>query len=126
MGDEHLVHFTYEQLPNFCYRCERLGHIAKYCENQFADAFGDPGSDLPYGPWLRVPLPMRGRSPNWTSSQAAGNTTPRVYPRGSMGIEDLGGAEVEQRRPGTMGDMEIVSSTLPEESGRAENADCMG
>ncbi|KAK4421167.1 hypothetical protein Salat_2067200 [Sesamum alatum] len=48
-------------LSNFCHFCGNLGHIAKYCELQFEEGFVDPGSDSPYGPWLRAPLPSRGR-----------------------------------------------------------------
>ncbi|KAK4415858.1 hypothetical protein Salat_2693200 [Sesamum alatum] len=70
IGDKPLVHFTYERLPNFCNLCGRLGHIATYCEERFSDGFVDPISDLSYGPWLRVPLPTRGRPPNSTPSQA--------------------------------------------------------
>ncbi|KAL0356017.1 UNVERIFIED_CONTAM: hypothetical protein Sradi_4048600 [Sesamum radiatum] len=55
LGSEHLVSFTYERLPNFCYLCGRLGHIGKYCELAFAEGFVDPGNDTPYGPWLRAP-----------------------------------------------------------------------
>ncbi|KAK4438325.1 hypothetical protein Salat_0166800 [Sesamum alatum] len=61
VGDELLVHLTYERLPNFCYFCGKLGHIAKYCELQFEDGFVDPGPEAPYRPWLRAPLPNRGR-----------------------------------------------------------------
>ncbi|KAL0394735.1 UNVERIFIED_CONTAM: hypothetical protein Slati_4439700 [Sesamum latifolium] len=35
MGEEQLVTFTYERLPNFCYLCRCLGHIAKYCDKQY-------------------------------------------------------------------------------------------
>ncbi|KAL0303028.1 UNVERIFIED_CONTAM: hypothetical protein Sradi_6170900 [Sesamum radiatum] len=55
LGSEHLVSFTYERLPNFCYLCGRLGHIGKYCELAFCEGFVDPGNDTPYGPWLRAP-----------------------------------------------------------------------
>ncbi|KAK4414997.1 hypothetical protein Salat_2606800 [Sesamum alatum] len=61
LGDELLVHVTYERLPNFCYLSGKLGHIAKYYEVQFEEGFVDPGSDSPYGSWLRAPLPVRGR-----------------------------------------------------------------
>ncbi|KAL0361135.1 UNVERIFIED_CONTAM: hypothetical protein Sradi_3798000 [Sesamum radiatum] len=58
-GDEHLVTFSYERLTNFCYFCGRLGHISKYCKLPFAEGFSDPGTDTPYGAWLRAPLPTR-------------------------------------------------------------------
>ncbi|KAL0329374.1 UNVERIFIED_CONTAM: hypothetical protein Sradi_4924100 [Sesamum radiatum] len=34
MGEEHVVTFTYERLPNFSYLCGCLGHIPKYCLRQ--------------------------------------------------------------------------------------------
>ncbi|KAK4435211.1 hypothetical protein Salat_0684400 [Sesamum alatum] len=61
LGKELLVHLTYERLSNFCYLYGKLGHIAKYCELQFEDGFVDPSPEAPYGPWLQVPLPTRGR-----------------------------------------------------------------
>ncbi|KAK4392767.1 hypothetical protein Sango_2054500 [Sesamum angolense] len=54
LGDEHLVTFTYERLPNFCYVCGRIGHIFKWCEQRFQAGFEDPGKNAPYGPWLRA------------------------------------------------------------------------
>ncbi|KAL0444637.1 UNVERIFIED_CONTAM: hypothetical protein Slati_2186400 [Sesamum latifolium] len=54
MGDELLVPFTYEKLPNLCYLCGRLGHLSKACELQLADGFIDSGSNAPFGPWLRA------------------------------------------------------------------------
>ncbi|KAL0401851.1 UNVERIFIED_CONTAM: hypothetical protein Slati_4215000 [Sesamum latifolium] len=53
-GEELLVLFTYECLPNFCYLCDKLGYIRKYCELHFSEGFVDPGNDTLYGPWLRV------------------------------------------------------------------------
>ncbi|KAK4428412.1 hypothetical protein Salat_1140800 [Sesamum alatum] len=41
-GEEHIVTFTYVHLPNLCYLCGHLGHIAKYCELRFHDDFVDP------------------------------------------------------------------------------------
>ncbi|KAL0347721.1 UNVERIFIED_CONTAM: hypothetical protein Scaly_1788100 [Sesamum calycinum] len=54
LGDEHLVTFTYERLPNFCYLCGCLGHLARQCETQLQDGFRDPGENSPYGNWLRA------------------------------------------------------------------------
>ncbi|KAL0448756.1 UNVERIFIED_CONTAM: hypothetical protein Slati_1432000 [Sesamum latifolium] len=56
-GKELVVRFMYERLPNFCYMCERLGHIDKYCEICFEDGYRDVDADTPYGPWLRAPIP---------------------------------------------------------------------
>ncbi|KAK4428769.1 hypothetical protein Salat_1176800 [Sesamum alatum] len=52
MGEDQLISFTYEKLPNFCYLCGCLGHLAKYCELQLQTDFVDPGENMPYGPWL--------------------------------------------------------------------------
>ncbi|KAL0443965.1 UNVERIFIED_CONTAM: hypothetical protein Slati_2119200 [Sesamum latifolium] len=61
MCEEQLVTFTYERLPNFCYLCGCLGHIAKYCSKQYEDGFHDPGTETPFGPWLRAPNPIKPR-----------------------------------------------------------------
>ncbi|KAL2237857.1 UNVERIFIED_CONTAM: hypothetical protein Sindi_0977400 [Sesamum indicum] len=54
IGEELLVHFSNELLPNFFYLYGRFGHIAKHCELHFANDFVDPGGNPPYGPWLRA------------------------------------------------------------------------
>ncbi|KAL0292489.1 UNVERIFIED_CONTAM: hypothetical protein Sradi_6986200 [Sesamum radiatum] len=54
LGDEQLVTFTYERLPNFCYLCGCIGHISKWCEQRFRKGFEDPGENTPFGPWLRA------------------------------------------------------------------------
>ncbi|KAL0408317.1 UNVERIFIED_CONTAM: hypothetical protein Sradi_1766100 [Sesamum radiatum] len=53
-GDNKLVTFTYDRLPNFCYLCGCLGHIAKFCPKRYEDDFVDPGEALSFGPWLRA------------------------------------------------------------------------
>ncbi|KAL0462051.1 UNVERIFIED_CONTAM: hypothetical protein Slati_0092700 [Sesamum latifolium] len=73
-GDEITMFFTYERLPNFCYNRVHLGHIAKYCESNFAEEFLDPGIETPYGLWLRAPLPPRTRAKITTPSSSAINT----------------------------------------------------
>ncbi|KAK4426957.1 hypothetical protein Salat_1464500 [Sesamum alatum] len=54
LGDEQLVTFIYERLPNFCYFCGHLGHISRACELQFDDGFVDLGTTprlaLGFGP----------------------------------------------------------------------------
>ncbi|KAK4413541.1 hypothetical protein Salat_2766700 [Sesamum alatum] len=58
-GDEVVVRFSYERLPNFCYMCSKIGHIEQFCELRFQEHFVDPGSCNPYGAWLRAAGPMR-------------------------------------------------------------------
>ncbi|KAL0454591.1 UNVERIFIED_CONTAM: hypothetical protein Slati_0798300 [Sesamum latifolium] len=35
LGDEQLITFTYERLPNFCYLCGCLGHLSRQCALHF-------------------------------------------------------------------------------------------
>ncbi|KAL0409549.1 UNVERIFIED_CONTAM: hypothetical protein Sradi_1889300 [Sesamum radiatum] len=55
-GEELLVLFIYERLPNFFFLCGHLSHIDKYCEMRFEDGYCGVGEELPYKPWLRAPL----------------------------------------------------------------------
>ncbi|KAL0305017.1 UNVERIFIED_CONTAM: hypothetical protein Scaly_2999900 [Sesamum calycinum] len=57
VGDEYVIYFRYERLPNFCYFCGCLGHTSKFCELQFQDGFVDLGSATPFGTRLRAPPP---------------------------------------------------------------------
>ncbi|KAL0375750.1 UNVERIFIED_CONTAM: hypothetical protein Scaly_0692600, partial [Sesamum calycinum] len=62
LGDEQLLSFTYERLPNFCYLCGCLGHLSKFCELRFAEDFTDPGEATPFGPWMRATNLPTGRN----------------------------------------------------------------
>ncbi|KAL0317110.1 UNVERIFIED_CONTAM: hypothetical protein Sangu_2125300 [Sesamum angustifolium] len=64
LGDEQLLYFTYEKLPNFCYLCGCLGHLSKFCELRFSEDFVDPGDATPFGPWLRATNIPTGRNCN--------------------------------------------------------------
>ncbi|KAL0411404.1 UNVERIFIED_CONTAM: hypothetical protein Slati_3730100 [Sesamum latifolium] len=76
LGDEQLVFFTYERLPNFCYLCGRIGHISRWCEVRFQADFVDPGENAPYGPWLRA----IGRMVNRTWFPTTRNTPEHMQP----------------------------------------------
>ncbi|KAL0406171.1 UNVERIFIED_CONTAM: hypothetical protein Slati_3931000 [Sesamum latifolium] len=67
LGDEQLVTFTYECLPNFCYFCGCLGHMSRQCEMQLQEDFQDPGEHTPYGSWLRTAMPSSYRGRNRVS-----------------------------------------------------------
>ncbi|KAL0445841.1 UNVERIFIED_CONTAM: hypothetical protein Slati_1712000 [Sesamum latifolium] len=62
MGDELLVTFTYEKLPNFCYHCGRLQHLSEACEMQLYEDFVDTGNNTPFGAWLRAPYNASNRN----------------------------------------------------------------
>ncbi|KAL0446259.1 UNVERIFIED_CONTAM: hypothetical protein Slati_1753800 [Sesamum latifolium] len=53
-GDEHLISFTYDRLPNFCYLCGCLGHLSRQCDLQFQEGYCDPSENTPFWPWLRA------------------------------------------------------------------------
>ncbi|KAL0434897.1 UNVERIFIED_CONTAM: hypothetical protein Sradi_0197600 [Sesamum radiatum] len=81
LGDELLVSFTYERLPNFCYFCGCLGHISRQCELQLREDFRDPGDNPPYGNWLRAaaPLQYRGRGGGTSVQGSSGNLRRPTY-----------------------------------------------
>ncbi|XP_024642377.1 uncharacterized protein [Medicago truncatula] len=56
------IFFKYERLPNFCYKCGRIGHQMKECEEetgQDGEGYTDvEEQDQAYGSWMRAsPLP---------------------------------------------------------------------
>ncbi|KAL0399532.1 UNVERIFIED_CONTAM: hypothetical protein Sradi_2296500 [Sesamum radiatum] len=67
LGDEHLISFTYERLPNFCYLCGCLGHLSRQCDLQFQEGFSDPGDNPPFGNWLRASTPLTSRAETFTT-----------------------------------------------------------
>ncbi|KAL0352088.1 UNVERIFIED_CONTAM: LINE-1 retrotransposable element O protein [Sesamum calycinum] len=91
LGDEHIVTFTYERLPNFCYLCGRIGHISKWCETRFQANFVDPGDNSPFGPWLRAVtrVDLKTRFPQHSQSHSNPQAfRPRFSPRQS-GLSSL-------------------------------------
>ncbi|KAL0444993.1 UNVERIFIED_CONTAM: hypothetical protein Slati_2222000 [Sesamum latifolium] len=78
LGDEQLLTFTYERLPNFCYLCGQLGHIKQWCESRFHKDFVEPGENTPFGPWLRTvpPAGLRSRLPLQPNSQSQSQAQP--------------------------------------------------
>ncbi|KAG8378914.1 hypothetical protein BUALT_Bualt07G0034200 [Buddleja alternifolia] len=64
-GKSYIVTFQYERLPNFCYLCGKICHLATYCLLRYSKDFKDLGAHTPFGPWLRAPLSnSRGQSSN--------------------------------------------------------------
>lgn len=47
------MHFKYEPLLNFCYRCGLLEHDLKDCLESLGNDKSDERGDLQYGAWLR-------------------------------------------------------------------------
>ena len=54
VGEEaRWVHFKYERLPNFCYRCGLLEHDLRECPDSVGRDKAEGKEDLQYGAWLR-------------------------------------------------------------------------
>ncbi|KAK4415982.1 hypothetical protein Salat_2705600 [Sesamum alatum] len=77
--EEIMVSFSYERLPNFCYICGVLGHIAHNCTQQFEVGFYDPKVETQYGPWLRstviIPRFRQSRGEQQTTGPAMNSMT---------------------------------------------------
>ena len=69
------VHFKYERLPNFCYRCGLLEHDLKEClESAGSDKVEERG-DLQYGAWLRgEPARRSGGEYSFANKKEGGDT----------------------------------------------------
>lgn len=51
------IAFKYERLLGYYFLCGFIGHMEKKCQLHFEDGFVHPGKVLPYGEWLKAPLP---------------------------------------------------------------------
>lgn len=60
---EVLAILQYERLPQFCFRCGRIGHISKECEDKFMDDTAPK-----YDNWLRAGRSMAGWAARNTSN----------------------------------------------------------
>ncbi|KAL0453472.1 UNVERIFIED_CONTAM: hypothetical protein Slati_1325300 [Sesamum latifolium] len=98
LGDEQLISFTMERLPNFFYICGCLGHLSKFCPSRFEEGFEDPGDNTPYGhgcerrtihhPETAPPIHL---GPNLYKP----TTDPPSYPRHPTTIKPMPEANVE-------------------------------
>ncbi|KAL0012991.1 hypothetical protein SO802_000060 [Lithocarpus litseifolius] len=72
-GDKFWVHFKYERLPTFCFRCGKMGHDEKRCQAHTDKHISTPQ----YGDWLRA----------YGASKSV-SSRPRSFSNGSHSIGD--------------------------------------
>ena len=72
------VHFKYERLPNFCYRCGLLEHDLKECPESIGIDKVEGRDDLQYGAWLRGELVRRSGGEYSFANKEGGNTRYRI------------------------------------------------
>ncbi|KAL0439101.1 UNVERIFIED_CONTAM: hypothetical protein Slati_2393100 [Sesamum latifolium] len=113
-GEELLVRFTYERLPNFCYLCGLLGHIDRYCQLRFSEGFEHQVEPLPYGAWLRAPV-RRIPSANSTAKHPFPVSSSSQRPSGCKGPAVFGNfgnrqAQVPRTEAGSLNQRGQVSS----------------
>ncbi|KAL0346378.1 UNVERIFIED_CONTAM: putative mitochondrial protein, partial [Sesamum calycinum] len=78
LGDEHLISFSYEWLPNFCYFCGCLGHLGRQCDVYFESYFKNLRHNPPFRGWLQVIALMSSRHRN---SGLASQCHPQPQPK---------------------------------------------
>ena len=76
VGEEaRWVHFKYERLPNFCYRCGLLEHDLRECPVSVGRDKAEGMEDLQYGAWLRgEPTRRLGGEYSFANKKESGDT----------------------------------------------------
>ena len=80
VGEEaRWVHFKYERLPNFCYRCGLLEHDLKECPESVGRDKVEGRDDLQYRAWLRgEPARRLGGEYSFANKKESGDTRYRT------------------------------------------------
>lgn len=83
VGEDILIILLYERLPDFCFACGRIGHVAKFCEDEEADK-----SALAFGTSMKAGKVLEGR-PRRSSMGPLSGGSPVTIPKKSMkAVED--------------------------------------
>nr|POE81554.1 hypothetical protein CFP56_18702 [Quercus suber] len=89
-GEARWVHFKYERLPNFCYRCGLLEHDLKECPKSVGNDKGDEREDFQYGAWLRRdPIKRLGGEYSFAKKKEGGDTKNRAKGEMEEGRNEL-------------------------------------
>lgn len=83
VGEDILIILLYERLPDYCFTCGQIGHVAKFCEDEEADK-----STLAFGPSLKAGKVLVGR-PRRNSQGPLSGGPPVTIPQKSMEADSI-------------------------------------
>ena len=109
-GEARWVHFKYEHLPNFYYRCGLLEHDLKECLEIVGNDKGDEKGNLQCGAWLRGdPVRRLGGEYSFAKMKKGGDTKNRT----KVGIEE-GRNDLVKPRGVVAGDEQMIKAPFLE------------
>lgn len=120
-GTRIWVAFTYERMPLYCYLCGMVGHMEKKCQKRFSQGFVDPGTDFPFGEWLKAAV-HNGRGDSRLPLQPIPMPTSRVPSPNRRGVQIFGFGTHANKGPEnipppvTRNELQLFTSTLVESS----------
>lgn len=124
-GRRQWVSFSYERMPTYCFLCGLVDHMEKKCPMRFQDDFIDPGTEFPYGEWLKA-TPFAAPGQIWSTGSSNGpvRTSSLESPRGNRGMRifEVSASDAPsrgQRGVGTMdeNDSHLVNQQVMERKG---------
>lgn len=108
-GSKKWVAVTYERMALYCFLCGMVGHLEKKCPIRFAENFADPGTDLPFGDWLKAstggegsgngrlplqPIPIPNQQPRLPSTRGLQVFGMRTTSKRRENMSSLGGGGI--------------------------------